>query len=41
MKIRKCPECRTYTLKEKCKRCKGKTKQAGYKYIRYNSNNSG
>jgi len=32
MKIKKCPKCGTYTLREKC-RCKIRTKLAGYKFI--------
>lgn len=34
MKLRKCPECEKYTLKENCKNCKEKTKNAHYKFIR-------
>jgi len=33
-KLRKCPLCKTYTLKEICEKCGKKTEQAGYKYVR-------
>jgi rRNA maturation protein Nop10 len=32
MKIKKCQKCKVYTLEEECKICRGKTKQAGYKF---------
>lgn len=35
MKLKKCPLCKTYTLKEICKKCKNPTKQAGYKFKDY------
>ena len=40
--LRKCPKCDTYTLKEKCKKCGGETKNVhpakfspDDKYLRY------
>jgi len=35
MRIKKCSKCKVYTLEEKCKVCKEKTKQAGYKFKEY------
>lgn len=35
MKLRKCPVCRKYTLKDFCEKCKEKTKDAGYKFKQY------
>lgn len=34
MKLRKCNECDSYTLKEICPKCKKTTKDAHYKYIK-------
>jgi rRNA maturation protein Nop10 len=34
MKLRKCPSCKKYTLKEKCKRCDLESKEAHYKFIK-------
>ncbi|MBW6442602.1 hypothetical protein K0A97_02360 [Patescibacteria group bacterium] len=34
MKLRKCPSCKTYSLKETCNKCKGKTSIAHYKFIK-------
>jgi len=33
MKIKKCPICKAYTLKETCGKCKLKTQDAHYKFI--------
>lgn len=35
MKLRICPKCKGYTLSAECKKCKQKTKQAGYKFLTY------
>jgi len=35
MKLKKCPACKTYTLKPLCSKCKKPTKQAGYKFKEY------
>ncbi len=32
MKIKKCPRCRTYTLKEKCPHCQTKTIESSKKF---------
>ncbi|MBU2562598.1 MAG: RNA-protein complex protein Nop10 [Nanoarchaeota archaeon] len=37
MKLKKCPECKKYTLKEKCPKCSSKTKEAHYKFLRIKS----
>lgn len=34
MKLKKCQNCKEYTLKENCDKCKEKTKNAHYKFIR-------
>jgi rRNA maturation protein Nop10 len=34
MKLKKCPNCKTYTLKETCSKCNGKTKTPHYKFIK-------
>jgi len=34
MLLKKCPECKTYTLEDSCKKCKNKTKDAHYKFLR-------
>lgn len=34
MKLKKCKECDTYTLKETCPKCNKKTSDAHYKFIR-------
>jgi len=34
MKLKKCPLCNTYTLKEKCPKCNSQTKDAHYKFIK-------
>jgi len=34
MKLKKCKSCKTYTLKEICKKCKEKTSDAHYKFIK-------
>ncbi len=33
MKLKKCPTCNSYSLKEICKKCKIKTKEAHYKFL--------
>jgi len=33
-KLKKCPKCRTYTLKTICPKCKEKTEDAHYKFIK-------
>ncbi|MBU2616106.1 MAG: hypothetical protein KKC19_03305 [Nanoarchaeota archaeon] len=33
-KLKKCPECKKYTLKESCSKCKKETKDAHYKFVR-------
>lgn len=40
MKLKKCPECNTYTLKELCPKCKCKTKDAHYKFVKLKSTKS-
>lgn len=32
MILKKCPKCKTYTLKETCKKCKSKTDSPHYKF---------
>lgn len=34
MKLNKCPDCNTYTLKSLCPKCKSQTKSAHYKFIK-------
>lgn len=34
MKLRKCRICNTYTLQENCPKCKNKTSDAHYKFIK-------
>jgi rRNA maturation protein Nop10 len=36
-KLKKCKNCKIYTLKEFCEKCKSKTKDAHYKFIRKNN----
>jgi recombinational DNA repair protein RecR len=33
MKLKKCPVCNNYTLRETCKKCGKKTKESHYKFI--------
>lgn len=33
-KLRFCKKCKEYTLKQECGKCKEKTFQAGYKYLK-------
>lgn len=33
MKLKKCPKCGKYTMKDECKKCKVKTKDAGAKFL--------
>lgn len=33
MKLKKCPECNSYTLKETCPNCNSKSKDAHYKFL--------
>jgi len=41
MKLKKCPTCNLYTLKESCPKCKNKAKDAHYKFIKVkNAQNS-
>ncbi|MBD3247034.1 hypothetical protein GF378_00240 [Candidatus Pacearchaeota archaeon] len=37
MKLKKCPNCKHYTLKDKCSKCDEKSKNAHYKYIKIKS----
>ena len=39
MKLKKCPN-KHYSLKEKCPRCKEKTKDAHYKFIKIKTKNN-
>ena len=32
-KLKKCSECNSYTLEDKCKLCKSKTESAHYKFL--------
>ncbi|MEM3121922.1 MAG: nucleolar RNA-binding Nop10p family protein [Candidatus Pacearchaeota archaeon] len=32
MLLKKCPECKKYTLQETCAKCKTKTKEAHYRF---------
>ncbi len=34
MKLKKCKACKTYTLKEICPKCKQKTSDAHYKFVK-------
>jgi RNA polymerase subunit RPABC4/transcription elongation factor Spt4 len=34
MKLKKCPKCNIYTLKEICSKCGSKTKEVHYKFIK-------
>jgi len=34
MNLKKCGECNSYTLKDFCPKCKAKTKDAHYKYVK-------
>ncbi len=34
MNLKKCKTCKTYTLKETCSKCKEKTSDAHYKFIK-------
>ena len=34
MKLKKCPVCKKYTLKDLCPKCGLKTKEAHYKFIK-------
>jgi len=34
MKLRKCPECKEYTLNENCPKCETDSKDAHYKYLK-------
>ena len=40
MKLKKCKSCNKYTLKSICSKCKNKTFDAHYKYIKLNLNKS-
>lgn len=33
MNLKKCPSCKTYTLKESCPKCSTETKNPNYKFI--------
>ena len=35
MKLKKCPECKTYTMKNLCPKCNSKTEDAHYKFIEF------
>jgi len=35
MKLKVCPNCKNYTLKESCESCKEKTKDAHYKFLKF------
>jgi len=34
-KIKKCVECKRYTLKKDCPSCGKKTKETSYKFVKY------
>jgi len=34
MNLKKCEKCQKYTLKEICPKCKNKTKEAHYKFLK-------
>jgi len=34
MKLKKCPKCNSYTLKEICSKCNLETKSAHYKFLK-------
>ena len=34
MKLKKCPNCKLYSIKEKCKGCQTETKDAHYKFLK-------
>ena len=34
MKLKKCPKCNKYTLKDSCDKCNNKTSGAHYKFIK-------
>ncbi|MBR9701399.1 hypothetical protein GOV13_00590 [Candidatus Pacearchaeota archaeon] len=33
-KLKKCKDCKTYTLKDICKKCESQTTNAHYKFVR-------
>ncbi|MBS3071344.1 hypothetical protein J4407_03550 [Candidatus Pacearchaeota archaeon] len=35
MKLRKCQNCKTYTLKDSCPKCDSKTSNAHYKFLKF------
>ncbi len=35
MNLKKCKFCKNYTLKESCQKCKEKTSNAHYKFIKF------
>jgi len=37
MKLKKCKECKDYTLKNKCLKCNQKTSDAHYKFVKIKS----
>ena len=34
MKLKKCPKCKIYTLKDNCPKCKKTSKDAHYKFLK-------
>jgi|GEM_PF-745147 len=34
MNLKKCSECKNYTLESSCPKCKNKTKEAHYKFLK-------
>ena len=34
MILKKCPKCKTYTLKKECKKCQSETASPHYKFLR-------
>ncbi len=39
MKLKICSNCSIYTLKETCEKCKIKTKDAHYKFLKFGNSN--
>lgn len=38
MKLKKCKDCKSYTMNEKCPKCNAKVSDAHYKFINKNTN---
>lgn len=40
MKLKKCPNCKRYTLKDSCPKCESKSKNAHYKWVKIKTESS-